>query len=143
MAKRVVIDANIALALFLKLPYSVSVDRQMQAWGEEEARLIVPGLWEYECVSGLRRAAVLKLISPQDAHRILADLLALELERIAPTQELHRLALHWSELTGQSKVYDGYYLALADQLSAEFWTADRRLFHTLQEIEIAWAHSFE
>ncbi|HLE16232.1 MAG TPA: type II toxin-antitoxin system VapC family toxin [Anaerolineales bacterium] len=142
MAQRVVIDANATLGLFLRLPFSVQVDRQMQAWGAEEARLIVPTLWEYECLTGLRRAVTLKLISPKEAERMVEDLLALEFQRVPPTLELHRAALQWAERIGQSKVYDAHYLALAENLSAAFWTADHRLFRALQGIGVDWVFSF-
>jgi predicted nucleic acid-binding protein len=141
MARQYVIDANATLGLFLRLPYSQEVDHWLQAWQAEEARLVVPTLWEYECLTGLRRAVALKLISTQEAERMASDLLALEFQRVAPTLELHQSALLWAERIGQTKVYDAHYLALAENLSAEFWTADRRLFHALQGLGVSWAHS--
>ena len=76
-------------------------------------------------------AIIQQLISAQDVERMASDLLALEFHRVAPTLELHKSALLWAERIGQLKVYDAHYLALAENLSAEFWTADKRLFHTL------------
>ncbi len=142
MAQRIVIDANATLGLFLRLPYSEKVDLRMQAWQAQEARLVVPTLWEYECLTGLRRAVTLKLISPEDAEQMVEDLLALEFQRLAPTLELHIAALQWAGRISQSKVYHAQYLALAESLSAEFWTADRRLFHTLQGLGVNWVYSF-
>jgi predicted nucleic acid-binding protein len=141
MAKSYVVDANATLGLFLSLPYSQSMDRWMQAHQAEEARLIVPTLWEYECLTGLRRAVTMKLIPPQNARRMIGDLFALDFQRVPPTLELHLAALLWAERIGQSKVYDAQYLALAENLDAEFWTADQRLFHSLQGLGVAWAHS--
>lgn len=141
MAPRYVIDASATLGLFLRLPYSESVDHRMQAWEAEQARLVVPTLWEYECLIGLRRAGTLKLIPSQEAGQMIEDLLALEFQRVAPTLELHRAALLWAERIGQSKVYDAQYLALAESLSAEFWTADQRLFHSLQGLGVNWIHA--
>ena len=37
MAKPIVIDANVTLGLFLRLPYSEKVDRWMQTWQASEA----------------------------------------------------------------------------------------------------------
>ena len=141
MAKPIVIDANVTLGLVLRLPYSEKVDRWMQGWQLEEAHLVVPTLWEYECLSGLRRAISLKMISPHDAERIAADLLALDFQRVAPTLALHQSALRWADRLGQSKVYDAQYVALAESLSAEFWTVDQRLSHSLQNLGVDWAHS--
>ncbi len=142
MAQRIIIDANATLALFLRLPYSEKVDRQMQAWQAQQARLAVPTLWEYECLTGLRRAVTLQLISEKDAGGMIEDLFALEFQRIAPTLELHRLAMQWAGRINQSKVYDAQYLALAESLSAEFWTADQRLANSLLGLGVNWVHSF-
>ena len=141
MAQTLVIDANTILGLFLKLPYSEKVDRWMQVWQKEEAHLVVPILWEYECVSGLRRAVALKLITNQNAERMASDLLALEIQRILPDQALHLAALHWSERLGQSKIYDAHYVALAESLSAEFWTVDQRLYNSLRSLGVDWVRS--
>jgi predicted nucleic acid-binding protein len=141
MGQRYVIDANATLGLFLRLPYSEKIDQWMQAWQLEEAHLLVPTLWEYECLTGLRRAVTLKLISLQESKQMVTDLLAMEFQRVPPTLVLHQSALLWAEKIGQSKVYDAQYLALSESLSAEFWTADLRLFHTLQGLGVNWVHS--
>jgi len=36
--------------------------------------------------------------------------------------------LRWSERIGHRVIYDSVYLALADGMNAELWTADRRLY---------------
>jgi len=136
-----VIDANATLGLFLRLPYSEKMDHWMQARQMEEAHMVVPILWEYECLTGLRRAVTLKLISPHEAKQMATELMALEFQRIAPTLALHQSALLWADRIGQSKVYDAQYLALSESLSAEFWTADQRLFHTIQGLDVNWVHS--
>jgi predicted nucleic acid-binding protein len=110
-------------------------DRQV-----EGAHLAVPILWEYECLTGLQRAVTLKFISPQLAKQMAEHLLALEFQRIPPTLVLHRSALQWADRLGQSKVYDAQYLALSESISAEFWTADQRLFHALQASGVDWAY---
>jgi predicted nucleic acid-binding protein len=141
MGQRYVIDANATLGLFLRLPYSEKMDQWMQAWQLEEAHLLVPTLWEYECLTGLRRAVTLKLISLQESKQMVTDLLAMEFQRVPPTLVLHQSALLWAEIIGQSKVYDAQYLALSESLSAEFWTTDLHLFHTLQGLDVYWVHS--
>lgn len=141
MARRCVIDANATLGLFLRLPYSEKTERWMQERRVEEARLVVPILWEYECLTGFRRAVSLGQISPKDAEWMIEQLVALEFQIVAPTLHLHRAALQWAERIGQSKAYDAHYLALAESLSAEFWTADVRLVHALQRLDVNWIHA--
>jgi len=43
---------------------------------------------------------------------------------------------------GLKASYDAYYLALAEQLGAEFWTADRRLSRAVQS-HLDWVHLIE
>lgn len=140
MAGQYVIDANATLGLFLRLPYSQKVEKWMRERQAEEAKLVVPTLWEYECLSGLRHAEALGQISSEQTEWLFEKLFALELHRVEPTLELHRASLHWAEKIGQAKVYGAQYLALAESLSAEFWTADKRLFHAAQELGANWVH---
>jgi predicted nucleic acid-binding protein len=141
MAQRYVVDANATLSLFLRLPYSERSERWMQERRAEEAILTVPTLWEYECLTGFRRAVSLDLISSQEAEWMVKRLYALEFQTITPTLELHRAALHWAARINQSKAYDSQYLALAESLSAEFWTADKRLVRALEKLDINWIHA--
>jgi hypothetical protein len=39
-----------------------------------------------------------------------------------------------SNRLGQSKAYDGFYLALAEQSNAEFWTADQCLVNSARQL---------
>lgn len=141
MARRYVVDANATLGLFLRLPYSERSERWMQERRAEEAILVVPTFWEYKCLTGFRRAVSLGLISSQVAEGMVKQLDALGFHTIAPTLELHFAALHWVERIGQSKAYDAQYLALAESLSAEFWTADARLVHVLEKLDVSWIHA--
>ena len=140
MAQQYVIDANLTLGLFLRLPYSERIDQKMQEWQSQGALLFVPTLWEYECLTGLRRAVVQKLIPFREAERMVEEVVDLEFHRVAPTLEMHQAALIWAERIGQSKVYDAQYLALAEALPAEMWTADQRLFYALQGLGVNLVH---
>ena len=135
-----VIDAVIALATVLPLPYSDRVDVQFDRWRDERVSIVVPTLWVYEVVTGIRKAEALALIARRHAEEALTLIEAAEFETVPPSPELNRAALRWSEILGQSKAYDGQYLALAEQLKAEYWTADARLARALDELSIEWAH---
>jgi len=117
MAGRVVSDANVTLALSLNLPYSAYAYRLMEQLKEERQALYALALWGYECVNGL-----LGMIS------------------LAKADELHHAALRWAERPGQSKVYDAQYVALAERLGADLWSADERLVNTLKAQGAAWVH---
>ncbi len=136
----IVIDANIALALVVPLPYSEAAVQYMQRWQGEQTRILVPTLWEYEIVSGLRRACAQGILTSQQARAALDELLAMRFEVLAPDRETHQRALEWSGLLGQSKAYDAQYLAAAEQTRAELWTADRRLANAAAQAGATWVH---
>lgn len=139
MERSVVLDANLTLGLFLPLPYTDAAYHLLDALAQAQARLYVPYLWEYECVSGLRRAVSQGYLNVDDARRALEDLLALALERVPPDLVLHHAALRWAERLGQARAYDAQYLALAEQLGAELWSADQRLIRAAQAYGATWA----
>lgn len=136
----VVIDANLSLAQALPLPYSESVARMMVYWKNGLTRLIVPSLWEYEVILGLRRACAVGIISSEMSRQLFNELLGMGLEVIAGEPERHLLALTLAERLEQAHAYDTQYLALAEQLGCEFWTADQRLVNRSAQLGLRYVH---
>lgn len=50
---------------------------------------------------------------------------------------MSRAVLTWAARLGQSKAYEGFYLALAERLGADLWTADERLFNRVRLLNVA------
>lgn len=136
----VIVDANTTLASVLPLPYSAAADRRADEWGERHAVLAAPELWTYEVITGLRRAVWLGLIEPEQLEVALTLVEELDLELFPPTPALNRIALDWADRLHQAKACDGHYLAVAEQLRAEYWTADQRLVRSLAELGVEWVH---
>jgi len=53
--------------------------------------------------------------------------MSLGVHLVPPTLDLGRVALRWADRLGVTIADDTQYLALAEQLRVDFWTADRRL----------------
>ena len=66
------------------------------------------------------------------------DAFALGVEIVPSSQELCHAAFDWAGKLGHSRVYDGLYLALAERLGAEFWTADKRLARAAEQLGLSW-----
>jgi predicted nucleic acid-binding protein len=138
-----VIDANLAVRTIL--PVGDDVELQlMERWRQESRLLFAPDLWLAEATSVIRRMAFAQMITGQEGRRAIQDLFALEVQVIPSDVALCAAAYRWAERLHQAKAYDGFYLALTERLSeekerpAEFWTADRRLYHQAQEAGVSW-----
>ena len=76
-------------------------------------------------------------MSLSEAEARLETLARLGVQLVPPTPELDRLALRWAGRLGQTVAYDAHYLALAETLGCDFWTADRRL---AEAAGVSWVH---
>ncbi len=56
--------------------------------------------------------------------------------------ELHQQALLLAQRFSLSATYDAHYLALAEKMNAEFWSADRRLIQRVQSA-LPWVNLLE
>ena len=80
-------------------------------------------------------------MSPDEAEDVLRTIHGLRVEIINEDEELSLRALELAGKLGQSKAYDAFYLALAEKLVAEFWTADERLFNRCRkDLKLSWVH---
>ena len=137
---RVVLDANLVVALFLPLPYSAQVRDQIAVWDRQGLELLAPTLFEYEVNSSLHRAAAIGLITPDEAGMAMREALDLEIQCMSPDPNLHERAMYWAERLNHHKSSDAQYVALAEQERADFWTADQRLFNGARRIGAGWVH---
>jgi predicted nucleic acid-binding protein len=64
----------------------------------------------------------------------------LNIQQIPPTASLYQEIFNWSARLGHTQAYDAAYLALAEQLGAEFWTADKRLANTAKHLKLTWVN---
>ncbi|HIE37557.1 MAG TPA: PIN domain-containing protein [Anaerolineales bacterium] len=135
----VVIDANIAIwAILPVLTADVDALEQFVEWRRAGVRLVAPALWLAECVSVVRGCVHAGLISSQEGRLAIDDLFALEVEALPMDEEVCRAAFEWAERLGQARAYDGFYLALAERMGAQMWTADKGLARRAQEMGASW-----
>ena len=137
---RIVLDANLIVALFLPLPYSAQARDHITAWDRQSLELLAPTLFEYEVNSFLHRAAATGLTTYRQARMAMQDAQALAIHCVSPSPELHERAMYWAERLNHHKSYDAQYVALAEQERADFWTADQRLVNGARRIGVGWVH---
>jgi len=81
------------------------------------------------------------LLSASAVRLALEAALSLPL-RLHGESDLHWQALDLAERFSLPAAYDAHYLALAEWLGGEFWTADRRLAQAVQTA-LPWVHLVE
>ena len=138
MTSPVVIDANIACYCVLNTSQSEAAARRMENLARGEAQFYAPGLWWQEVTSVIHRYHFDGLISDTAAYAAL-EILSVKWE-IQRVDVPLRSAFDWATRLHQKAAYDGFYLAAAEALGAEFWSADQRLVASVRQAGAGWAH---
>ena len=136
----IVVDANLAVWAIVPVAAPVDAIGLFADWHRQGLRVVAPALWLAECASAVRRGVYAGALSEEEGRTALEDLFALEVETLPLTLQQTRSAFEWAARLGQAQVYDGFYLALAQELGAELWTGDRRLAHGAQQVGAGWVH---
>jgi len=137
-----VVDANIAVNTALNM--TDSLERFWQRIDSEQITPCAPRLWASETTSAVRFLLSQKEITSDEAEDALRTIHGLRVEIVNEDEELSQRALELAGNLSQSKAYDAFYLALAEKLVAEFWTADERLFNRCRkDLKLSWVHWIE
>ena len=131
------IDANLVIRLVAD-PKDETVRRLWEQWDAERRQLVAPTLLYYEVANVLYRYQKLGLMSASSVRLALKAALSLPL-RLHRDASLHQRALDLADRFSLPTAHDAHYLALAEWLGGEFWTADRRLVQAVQA-ESPWVH---
>jgi predicted nucleic acid-binding protein len=100
-------------------------------WAEESREICAPLLFQYEVVATLRRRVYIKDLTTEEARKRADLILALDIVYFHDRPLLERGFEIATELS-RPRAYDSQYLALAERLDCEFWTADERLVNSVQ-----------
>jgi predicted nucleic acid-binding protein len=140
---RIVVDANVVLAQALELRYAAAARSRFARWIADDAPLFAPSLWHYEVASALRKVVVAGTIAPATAAAMAVKFCALGIRDVAPSAELQERALAWAAALDAPVAYDAAYLAAAESLGAELWTADGKLARAAAAVGVAWVRQIE
>lgn len=128
----VVVDTSLAIKWVLKEPYTEQALALAEEWAAAGTRPAAPCLLLVEGTNVLHRRAMLGHISLSQARQLLAGLLDMGIE-IRESSEIHFRAMELAHELRAPAVYDTHYLALADILGCDLWTADERFFNSLKD----------
>ena len=130
-----VIDASVTLKLVLPSPLRVECSALVNDLVSRGFELIAPALWAYETTSTLCKAVHFGQLTPDEGERTLLQLMSLGVRLVLPDVSQNRQAFDWTLRLNRAAAYDSYYLALAEALECDLWTADRRL---LNAVDLPW-----
>jgi predicted nucleic acid-binding protein len=133
-----VLDTNLAVFSVLKTPQSAAAVRALEHLTQDGREPFAPGLWWYEVTSVMHRYLFAGLITEATAYQAL-ELLTTGLG-VQQVNVPMRAAFDWATRLRQKAAYDGFYLAAAEQLGTDLWTADQALVKNARQIGISWVH---
>ena len=128
----VVADANIVVSWLIPVDYSPQAHALRQTWEQGCTRIAAPCLLRSEVANAIHRYVVQQIITLDRALELIDRFLEQDIE-IIEAPNLCRQALELSSALNQRAAYDCHYLALAQSLNCEFWTADRRFYNTANQ----------
>lgn len=127
----VCVDASFVVRLLSRGAIAVPFIDLWDRWQDLGYTPVAPALIYYEVSNSFHRSVIAGQILPEEADQSLEDAINLNI-RLYGDAELHRQALTLARTLKLPATYDAHYLALAQRLECEFWTADRRLFNSVQ-----------
>ncbi len=130
----IVVDASVAVQWFYTEPLSTRAHVLLESTRSDGEVLAAPGLLLTEFSNRVRQA-VRRGESVDVAERVVDQFCQLPIAILPRLPDelrmVTRRALAIANRFDLQATYDAHYLALAELLDCDFWTADRRLLNTL------------
>ena len=108
---------------------SDKADALAAVWRERGVQIVAPHFMPVEVSNILHQRVKRSEISVDEGVRLIVKLLSSGIE-LHQSSYLHSRALELASQLGQGTVYDCHYLALAEMLDCEMWTADERFYRS-------------
>ena len=122
-----VVDASVAVKWLVEEVDSEEALALGDSWAEAGVQLVAPYLLPFEVANALHRRVLGEELSTQQASELVEFLLGMGIE-LLETPLVHVRALELASELDQRAAYDSHYLALAEELDCDFWTADARFY---------------
>lgn len=132
----VCVDASVILRYVLQ-PENESIQSLWQSWVTDEVSLVAPSLLFYEVTNALYQQQRNKVLSAEAIWETLELSLDLPIT-LVNEKNLHLKAREIAMRFNLPATYDAHYLALAEWMEVDLWTADMRLVNALKSFKVKW-----
>lgn len=136
MSSLACLDASLIIRTLVPGPFTDRALALMGTWRRDDVPLIAPALLAFEVTSVLRRYVYLREISPSHGERAFDAFRKIDI-RLSHRQGIFPLAWELAKRFDRPRAYDTAYLAHARLNDCEFWTADEKLYHAVED-ELDW-----
>lgn len=130
-------DASFALEFLLRDPFWRVCSEIWSSWLQADEEIWTPALFYAEATSVIRERTYRRELTESEAEEFLRDSLDWIITVFDDNALLQPKALALATRFNRPKAYDAQYLAVADLLGCELWTADRRLANAVGK-DLAW-----
>lgn len=139
----VVVDASIVVKLFVPEQYSNQAKSLASSWETDGTMLFAPDFMASEFATALRKKIQEGILSGREAKSLISQLYGSGID-FRPSRPLHDRAIDLAVELNQRLAYDAHYLALAESLNCEFWTADEPFYRAARNTypQVQWIGSY-
>lgn len=130
MTSQICVDASVVLKLLLFETDSEKAQALWASWVEQDIEPVAPCHLACEVISVIRNHVYRRTISAETGQVAFEAFGAQGITLVHPDR-LNSRAWELAEQYNRPTAYDTQYLALAEALGCELWTADRRLINAL------------
>ncbi len=131
------LDANIIVKRLIQ-DGDAALHERWAAWHKAGQHFVAPILQRYELTNAFHRYQAAGQLSVAAVESALASALRLPITFYDQLDD-HQRAMELARQFNRPAAYDAHYLALAERLGVEFWTADRRLANAVRQ-SLPWVH---
>lgn len=132
MNSSVCVDASFILRTLVPGPYSPQALALYTKWYAQRVLLVAPALLPFEVTAVLRRQVYLEQLLPEEGEAAFVAFRAIRIRLYSRSGLLSR-AWELAKAFNRPRTYDMAYLAVAESLGVDFWTADERLYNAVKE----------
>ena len=143
MSGYVVVDASLAFKWLVREEHTDKALAILRLWHNEEVTPAAPHLLPFEVSNALHKRVTRGELSVWAGVDLIGNLLTSQIELHQPWN-LHGKALEIASRFGQAAAYDAHYLALAESLGCNLWTADEKFNQSVREDDsrVRWIGEF-